>query len=272
MKFFKNRKLCVAVLTCAFILSVSAVQTTALICGNKDNDDQGLSVGAVQVAVLPSAGAVPLAGGVVKGVAEAKANVSSVKGTVEDVAVDAQGRTVWLLRQDGAPAGSAPVQITVTEQTQIEGGGNIANGDTIYVEYRENKAKSQVPQKRTSLLNPKVPGSQYQTQTVLTAQRVRKETPAPENVFYGEVLEILPGGYGVDGSFHMREITDDPETAQEIVFHYGSETESAMALKDVKVGDRFDVVYNGALTRSLPPQGFAQAVLAHDAPAVVVYN
>lgn len=70
----------------------------------------------------------------------------------------------------------------------------------------------------------------------------------------------------------MQEITDNPETAQEIVFHYGSETESALELKDVKVGDRFDVVYNGALTRSLPPQGFAQAILAHDAPAAVINN
>lgn len=249
MKFFKNRKLCVAVLTCAFILSF----------------------GAVQAAALP-AGAAPLSGGVVKGVAETKTNVSSVKGTVEDFAVDEQGRTVWLLRQDGAPAGSAPVQITVTEKTQIEGDANIANGDVVYVEYRENKAKSQVSQKRTSLLNPKVPASQYQSQNVLLAQTVRKETPVPENIFYGEVLEILPGGYGVDGSFRMQEITDTPETAQEIVFHYGSETESALELKDVKVGDRFDVVYNGALTRSLPPQGFAQAILAHDAPAVVINN
>lgn len=250
MKFLKNRKLCVTVLTCAFLLSL----------------------GAVQAAALPSAGAAPLSGGVVKGVAETKNNVSSVKGTVEDFAVDDQGRTVWLLRQEGAPAGAAPLQITITQNTQIEGDNDIGNGSVIYVEYKENKAKSQVSQKRTSLLNPKVPASQYQSQTVLTAQKVRKEAPAPEYVFYGEVLEILPGGYGVDGSFHMREITDNPETAQEIVFHYSSDTASAITLKDVKVGDRFDVVYGGALTRSLPPQGFAEAVLDHDAPAVVALN
>lgn len=157
---------------------------------------------------------------------------SFLEGTVEDFAVDDKGNTVWMVRRTGDAEDAPLIGVTVDANTKLEFEGNVANGDIIGVE--------------------------YQGKGVVYAQTVAKHTPLPAVTASGQVAELLPASGGSDGGFLLRQ----GGGAGDIVFRYGADTKIMTADKKIKVGDQLTVTYNGVLTRSIPPQGYAQEITA----------
>lgn len=161
-----------------------------------------------------------------------QSEASFLEGTVEDFAVDDKGNTVWMVRKTGDAADAPLVGVTVGANTKLNFEGNVANGDIIGVEYRG--------------------------EGTIQALTVTKHTPLPAVTAAGQVIELLPASGGSDGGFLLRQAGE----AGDIIFHYGSDTKIMTPDKTVKVGDRLSVTYNGVLTRSMPPQGYAQVITA----------
>lgn len=166
--------------------------------------------------------------------------LSTMEGTVEDFAVDDKGNTVWQVRRAGDAEDAPLVNVTVTKGTKSNFEGNVANGDFIIVEYRE--------------------GTQQGSGSTVLAERVSKRAPLPQIVVSGEIVS-LEG----DSGFLLRPF--GAGAGGDTFFHCGADTERPAGKDSFRVGDRVTVVYNGILTRSLPPQGFAQIISMFDAPA-----
>lgn len=166
-----------------------------------------------------------------------QSEASFLEGTVEDFAVDDKGNTVWMVRRTGDAEDAPLIGVTVDANTRLDFEGNVANGDIIGVEYRGGGA--------------------------IHAQTVTKHTPLPSVIASGQVAELLPASGGSDGGFLLRQ----GGGAGDIVFRYGADTKIMTADKKIKVGDRLTVTYNGVLTRSIPPQGYAREITTQSAPA-----
>lgn len=233
-----------------------------------------------------------------------QSTVSFLEGTVEEFAVDDNGNTVWQVRRTGDSEDAPLINVTIDSNTEMDFEGNVANGDIIGVEYigelvvREEVVheirkqpdgsivlslhlKEDPSQKNTMRFNASVArtvpqpmrGDVYTSVYVegtgrkdaaLLAERVSKHTPLPMVMSSGVVKELLPGGYGADGGFLMQQ--DD---GMDIIFHYGPETKISTSSGKITAGSRLNVAYNGILTRSLPPQGFASEITDYDAPAAL---
>lgn len=222
MKILKNKKAAAAVLLCAMLAS-------------------GQSAMALEANAPNGAWTVPQLRAI-----QNTETVSFVEGTVEEFAVDDQGRTVWLLRRTGDEQSAPLIQVAVTSSTKVETKDSVANGSVIGVEYRGREDA-----------------------VSLVADRVTQANPLPQITVSGQVVELMNQMDSTAG-FLLREFSDDPAAAQEYIFRWdaaGNETKMLLADRSVDQGDRITVTYNGILTRSLPPQGFALAIADADAPA-----
>lgn len=174
---------------------------------------------------------------------------ATLEGTVEEFAVDTQGRTVLQVRKTGAAKTAPLIQVTLDKKTDVSGAKDIANGSIVVIEYTGKES------------------------TKIVAKSVVKTMPLPTVTEVGTVMELIAGGQGADGGFRLRPNKEvakgtDPG-ANDIIFRYGADTDMGIAAKDIKVGSQLVVTYNGILTRSLPPQGFASVVADLNAPVVM---
>ncbi|MEG1992657.1 MAG: hypothetical protein RR056_04670 [Acetivibrio sp.] len=87
-----------------------------------------------------------------------------------------------------------------------------------------------------------------------TAILVNPLVEASMSVYTGKVIDFTPNKDKKDvGDILLKSDGMD----YEILFHYGKETNCYLDLTGIKKGDYLTIYYSGALTRSVPPQGFA---------------
>lgn len=169
--------------------------------------------------------------------------VKVYRGVMEDLAVDEEGNTVWILQQaEGTDFGIGRIQVVIDENTKIypETQG-VGNGSYLEVLY-----KGEIPLAGEDMI-PSV-----------RAMEVKNLLQADMVVYNGEIIEIEKDREVTgNGSILLEPLN---EGGSQWLFHYGPETEfftSSGNEEDLKVGLKINIFFDGSSTRSIPPQSTA---------------
>ena len=169
--------------------------------------------------------------------------VKIYRGIMEDVAVDNEGNTVWILQQaEGTDFGIGRIQVVIDENTNVypEDQG-VGNGAYLEVQY-----KGEIPE----VGEDSIP--------TVTAIEVKNLMQADMVVYNGEIIEIEKDGEETgSGSMLLEPLNEGGSQWQ---FHYGPETKFFTPSGnegDLKVGLKVNIFFDGSSTRSIPPQSTA---------------
>lgn len=169
--------------------------------------------------------------------------IKMYRGIMEDVAVDNEGNTAWILQQaEGTDFGIERIQVIIDENTKVypEDQG-VGNGSYLEVMYKGEILKTG---------EDSIPS--------VKALEVKNLMQADMVTYNGEIIEIQKEGEEAgSGSILLGPLN---EGGSQWLFHYGPETEfftSSGKEEDLKVGGKVNIFFDGSSTRSIPPQSTA---------------
>ncbi|MCI8649003.1 MAG: hypothetical protein HFG20_02695 [Anaerotruncus sp.] len=163
------------------------------------------------------------------------ADAAVYRGILQDLSVDEQGRTAWILEKvEGSDYQYPRLQAVITDSTRFNSDNSkIGNGSYLEVYY-----------------------SGEPDEYGLIEAIAINELLSPDLTIYNGVLTQIEQdkenkGYG---SLYLKGLTEED---MGYTFHYSPETQFYMELSSLKEGDLLHVVHSPASTRSLPPQSAA---------------
>lgn len=169
------------------------------------------------------------------------------RGIITEVFESEEVTCVQIAQIKGTNFGSPTLSFNVTNDTKLNfDKSELKEGAYLEVYYTPTKA------------------SVLQTESAIL---VNKLVDAQFSNYNGTVVKITPDkDKKATGDILLKDSTSNSET----LFHYSDKTSTYLDLTKVKAGDKLNIYHNGALTRSIPPQG--NAVVIRNAADTSLYR